>query len=107
MTKRSKPASGHDDPPLGKLLRTPTWAGVHKGDPVEVMGTHLRSAEWEFVAHVRNVRTGDEWIEVVGGRRGDRTPRSFSPDRVFAPAPKQGRRSPRASLADQPMLPLD
>ena len=73
---------------------------------VEVSGTRLRSAKWEFVAHVQNVVTGDEWIDVVGGRSGDRTLRSFPPERVFAPAGKLGRRQPRPSLADAPRLPL-
>ena len=67
----------------------------------------LRSAQWQFVAHVRNTNTGDEWIDVVGGRPGDRKLRSFSPDRVFAPAAGQGRRNARASLADEPMLPFN
>lgn len=34
-----------------------------------------------------NTDTGDEWIEVVGGKPGDRSVRSFRPDRVF---PYQG-----------------
>ena len=92
---------------LGNLYRSIVWAGLHKGDPVEVTDTRLRGANWEFVAHVRNVATGDEWIEVVGGRSGDRKLRSFSPERVFAPASKPRARAPRASLAEQPMLPLD
>ncbi len=69
-------------------------------------GTRLRSAKWEFIADVRNVVTGDEWIEVVGGKSGDRKLRSFQPERVFAPATKHPRRSPRSSLADEPRLPL-
>lgn len=76
-----------------------------KGDAVEVSDTRLRSATWQFVAHVRNVVTGDEWIEVVGGRAGDRTLRSFPASRVFAPT-KKGRGAPRASLAEAPRLPL-
>lgn len=71
-----------------------------------MIDTGLRSATWEFVAHVRNLVTGDEWIEVVGGKDGDRALRSFRPERVFAPAHKQGRRGPRSSLADEPRLPL-
>ncbi len=79
---------------------------MRRGEAVEVIDTGLRSAKWEFVAHVRNLVTGDEWIEVVGGKQGDRVLRSFRPERVFAPAHKQGRRGPRSSLADEPRLPL-
>ena len=88
-----------------RLQRKSEWAGVHKGETVEVIDTGLRSAKWEFVAHVRNLATGDEWIEVVGGKDGDRVLRSFRPERVFAPA-QQGRRGPRSSLVDEPRLPL-
>jgi len=80
---------------------------MHKGDAVEVSDTRLRSATWQFVAHVRNVATGDEWIEVVGGRSGDRKLRSFPPSRVFAPTTKSRRRDAPVSLADAPRLPLD
>jgi hypothetical protein len=88
------------------LRREPEWAGVRRGETVEVTDTGLRSAKWEFVAHVRNLTTGREWIEVVGGKDGDRVLRSFRPERVFAPAHKQARRGPRASLADEPRLPF-
>ena len=90
----------------GKLRREPVWAGVAKGELVDVADTGLRSATWEFVAHVRNLETGDEWIEVVGGKDGERVMRSFRPERVFAPAGKGDRRGPRSSLADAPRLPL-
>jgi hypothetical protein len=93
--------------PSGNLVRTSTWAGLQKGDAVAVSDTKLRSASWQFVAHVRNVATGDEWIEVVGGRSGDRSLRSFPPSRVFAPTKKGRRSSPPVSLADAPRLPLD
>ncbi len=107
MTTRRKHAPDTTCHQLGNLQRSFAWAGLHKGDPVEVSGTRLRAANWEFVAHVRNIATGDEWIEVVGGRSGDRKLRSFGPERVFAPAAKQRKRVTRASLAEQPMLPLD
>ncbi len=76
---------------------------MKKGDRVEVDGTGLRSAEWEFVAHVTNTKTGEDWVEVVGGARGDRKVRSFAPGRIFAPD-GGGRRGP--SLAEAPRLPL-
>jgi hypothetical protein len=58
---------------------------------------------WEFRAHTRNDRTGDESIEVVGGRLPDRRVRSFRPDQVF---PVGGRKGGKPSLADAPQLPL-
>jgi hypothetical protein len=85
------------------LKRTPRWAGLRPGDPVRVTGTRLRGATWSFVAHVANAETGEEWIEVVGGRAGDRAVRSFRLDQVYAPSSRPGR---DPSLADAPGLPL-
>ncbi|MGH9045862.1 MAG: DUF7246 family protein [Acidimicrobiales bacterium] len=62
--------------------------------------TGLRSPSWEFIAHVTNVTTGEQWVEVVGGGSGDRKVRSFAPERIFAPGAKG------LSLADAPQLPL-
>jgi len=106
MTTRRKRVPG---PSAGtaKLQRVSEWAGVSKGETVEIAETGMRSATWEFVAHVRNVATGDEWIEVVGGRPGGRSLRSFPPSRVFAPTKKGRRGGPPVSLADAPQLPLD
>lgn len=86
-------------------MRNEAWAGVRRGDPVTVEGTRLRSATWTFVAHVRNTATDDEWIEVVGGRPGDRNLRSFRPDQVYPPR-AGGRASGAPSLAQAPQLPL-
>lgn len=98
----------------GRLVRTADWAGLRSGDAVTVEGTRLRGARWEFVAHVRNRATGAEWIEVVGGRGGDRTLRSFDPGQVYPaigrPVRSAGRHRSGAgrmpSLADAPQLPL-
>jgi hypothetical protein len=99
ITRRQRtPTPSHD-----RLQRASSWAGVKKGDAVEVDGTGLRSAEWEFVAHVTNTETGEDWVEVVGGARGDRKVRSFAPGRIFAPDNGK-RRGP--SLAEAPRLPL-
>ena len=72
--------------------------------------TNLRGASWTFVAHVRNTRNDTEWVEVVGGRPGERTVRSFDPDRIFAPTSKGHRSggvpSGELPLADAPQLPL-
>ena len=108
MTVRRKQRADDPSQPAGHPVRTSEWAGLHKGDAVDVSDTRLRSASWQFVAHVRNVASGDEWIEVVGGRSGDRKLRSFPPSRVFAPT-KKGRRGgpPPVSLADAPRLPLE
>lgn len=72
-------------------------------------GVHERSARWTFVAHVSNTRTGDEWVEVAGGRPGTHAVRSFRPDQIFpATAPKggAGRSGAGPSLADAPRLPF-
>ena len=88
---------------MAELRRSLRWAGLSPGDPVQVDGTRLRGATWEFVAYVQNALTGEEWVEVVGGRRGDRAVRSFRPQQLYAPTARPGRDS---SLADAPGLPL-
>jgi hypothetical protein len=85
------------------LHRASRWAGLSPGDPVRVEGTRIRSASWTFVAHVTNGETGEVWVEVVGGRPGDRKVRSFRPDQLYAPSGRPGR---DPSLADAPGLPL-
>lgn len=89
--------------PPADLRRSTRWAGLRPGDPVLVVGTHLRGASWTFVAHVINTETHEEWIEVVGGRSGDRKVRSFRPDQLYATSSRPGR---DPSLADAPGLPL-
>ena len=93
------------EPPAAesRLVRSATWAGLQRGDPVAITGSSRR-ATWAFVAHVRNRGTGDEWVEVVGGRAGEHMVRSFPPDQVFPPGNRPG--STTASLADAPQLPL-
>jgi hypothetical protein len=88
---------------VAELRRTTQWAGLRPGDPVQVEGTRLRGASWEFVALVTNEQTGEVWVEVVGGRAGDRAVRSFQPDRLYPPRARPGR---DPSLADAPGLPL-
>ena len=89
--------------PEARLARSTTWAGLRRGDPVVITGSPRR-ASWAFVAHVRNRSTGEEWVEVVGGRVGEHMVRSFRPDQVFPPGGRPG--SDTASLADAPQLPL-
>lgn len=99
--------AGHPAPPAAAHLeRSTEWAGVRAGDPVEVAGVRARTTTWSFLAHVKNVRTGDEWVEVVGGRAGSRSVRSFRPEQIFAPSAGASRRAPRAPLSDAPRLPL-
>ncbi len=88
---------------MADLRRTTRWAGLSPGDPVRVVGTRLRGASWEFVAHVTNDETGESWVEVVGGRAGDRAVRSFRPAQLYAPDARPGR---DPSLADAPGLPF-
>lgn len=88
----------------GHLRRSSRWAGLRKGDPVVVTDTKLRGASWEFVAHVANLQSGEEWVEVVGGRPGDRKVRSFDPARVHPPTSRRG--PPGPSLAEAPQLPF-
>jgi hypothetical protein len=78
---------------------------------VVVGGLSLRGAIWEFRAHVVNTKNGTESIEVVGGRPGDRSIRSFGPERIFAVTSKRTPRSAstdagQLSLAEEPQLPL-
>lgn len=104
MAPRSRRVPG--PVPSGHLARSEAWSGLHPGDPVEVDGTRLRSAVWAFVAHVRNTATGDEWIEVVGGRPGDHKIRSFRPEQVYPPRAGAAKSSRAPSLAQAPRLPL-
>jgi hypothetical protein len=89
---------------VADLRRATQWAGLRAGDPVQVDGTRLRGASWSFVAHVTNGDTGEAWVEVVGGRGGDRAVRSFRPDQVYATSARPGR---DPSLAEAPGLPLE
>lgn len=111
-SRRTPPSASGDDERAdlagdAHLVRCERWAGLRPGDPVAVEGVRARAASWAFLAHVRNARTGDEWVEVVGGRPGDRSVRSFRPEQIFVPHAGDGARArPRLSLAEEPRLPL-
>jgi hypothetical protein len=90
---------------VGNLERSPRWAGLRAGDAVTISEMRLRGATWSFVAHVRNVESGEEWVEVVGGRAGDRATRSFPPERVFPPS-SNASASSDVSYAQAPQLPF-
>ena len=71
----------------------------------------MRGATWEFRAHVVNTKNGTESVEVVGGRPGDRTIRSFEPERIFAATGTRATSAAKAvagqlSLAEAPRLPF-
>ncbi len=89
----------------GHLRRSPAWAGLHQGDPVRIEAPGLGSASWTFVAHVANTETGEETVEVVGGKPGERMVRSFRPEQAF-PVTKHRSKTAAPSLAEAPQLPL-
>ncbi|MHB1718147.1 MAG: DUF7246 family protein [Acidimicrobiales bacterium] len=111
MTSRARRASAASSVPDRAdvhLVRSERWHGLKAGDPVHVTGEPGRGVAFEFVAHVVNTRSGAEWIEVVGGRSGERAFRSFDPERIYPPASsRRSGRAARPSLATAPQLPLD
>lgn len=91
----------------GALLRSTRWHGVTEGDAVVVNGPKERRQHWRFVAHVINEATGDEWVEVRGGRVGESKGRAFHPDVIFPSGSRKGARVVGLSLASAPQLPLE
>lgn len=91
----------------GHLTRSIRWAGLTPGDAVVVGGVKELRQSWVFVAHVRNTRTDEEWVEVRGGRKGEFKSRAFRPEMIFAMASKKGGRVIGASLARAPQLQFD
>jgi hypothetical protein len=91
----------------GLIVRTTAWHGVRSGDFVVVNGSKERRQQWTFVAHVVNEATGDEWIEVRGGRVGEMKGRSFRPEMIYPLGSKKGARVVGLSLATAPQLALD
>jgi hypothetical protein len=84
------------------IVRHATWAGLRAGDRVEIDDARARRGSFEFVAFVEHRQNGSSWVEVVGGRRGDRKLWSFRPEQVYAP----GARGKGPSLDEAPRLPL-
>ncbi len=103
MTTRRR--RGPEDETPSHLRRSQSWAGLRAGDPVRIEGVRLRSASWTFLAHVVNTTTGEQWVEVAGGRPGDRKLRSFRLEQVF-PAGRGRTARAAAPLAEAPQLPL-
>jgi hypothetical protein len=95
------------------LVRSEAWNGLKRGDPVVVSGLAMRGADWKFRAHVLNRHNGTESVEVVGGRPGDHSIRSFDPGRIFAVTGRsrsgagRGAGAGELSLAEAPQLPLE
>jgi hypothetical protein len=85
------------------VRRSSTWAGVKAGDPVVIDDPRAKRASFEFVAFVEHGSNGESWVEVVGGKRGDRKLWNFRPDQVF---PKSAK-SNAPSLDAAPQLPLE
>lgn len=90
----------------GNLERSSRWAGVQAGDEVIVDGVKERRQQWVFVAHVRNVATQDEWVEVRGGRSGEAKGRSFRPELIYPGGAKRGSRLVGLPLCFAPKLPI-
>ena len=87
-------------------MRTSAWHGLRAGDPVVVDDDRARVHSWVFVAHARNESTGEEWVEVRGGRAGESKGRAFAPGRIFPLGARRGRWVEGPSLADAPRLDL-
>jgi hypothetical protein len=90
----------------GSLVRSSQWNGVREGDAVVVNTPKERRQHWTFVAFVVNEASGDEWVEVRGGRVGEAKGRSFRPDLIFPQEARKGARVLGLSLATAPKLPL-
>jgi hypothetical protein len=90
----------------GPLTRSTKWAGLNHGDAVVVDGVKERRQHWVFLAHVLNEETGDEWVEVRGGRVGEAKGRSFRPELIYPAGARKGARLVGQSLAIAPQLPI-
>ena len=90
----------------GQLVRSSQWAGLRAGDVVVVDGTKERRQHWVFVAHVRNESTGEEWVDVRGGRTGEMKGRSFRPELIYPGGARRGARLVGLPLALAPQLAL-
>lgn len=71
-----------------------------------VNGARERRQAWVFVAHVVNEQTGEEWVEVRGGRSGESKGRSFRPELIYPASARRGGRLQGLSLGVAPQLPL-
>lgn len=90
----------------GQIVRTNAWHGVRFGDHVVVSSPKELRHTWTFVAHVLNEATGEEWVEVRGGRVGEAKGRSFRPELIYPSGARKGSRVVGPSLAAAPQLAL-
>jgi len=93
-------------PVRARLVRDVHWAGLAPGDAVVVDRPKERRSTFAFVAFVRNTDTGDEWVEVRGGRNGEMRDRSFSAESVYPASARKGPRLVGAPLMMAPQLPF-
>ena len=92
--------------PTSRFHRSTTWQGLVAGDPVAVNVERETRANFEFVAHVTNPDTGDEWIELRGGKAGESRIRSFRPETVYLRSARKGNKFVGLSLSVAPCLPF-
>lgn len=90
-----------------KLVRSTSWAGVREGEPVVVAIARERRRQWVFAAHVKNVVSNEEWIEVRGGRTGEAITRSFRAELIFPKSSKSVPRKNEWSFFDAPRFSFD
>jgi hypothetical protein len=91
----------------GDVVRSKAWNGVRSGDAVVVNGAKERRQHWTFVAFAVNEATGEEWVEVRGGRTGESKGRSFRPELIFPSGSRKGSQVVGLSLATAPQLALE
>ncbi|HUY43803.1 MAG TPA: hypothetical protein VMU98_08580 [Acidimicrobiales bacterium] len=89
------------------VVRSACWQGVRRGDFVAVNAERERRGQWEFVAFARNENTGEEWVEVRGGRVGESKGRAFRPELIFPVNARRGSRFIGLSLRDAPQFALE
>ena len=90
--------------PDGSITRTNTWNGVETGEPVRVNVPRELRLQWVFIAHGRNEATGEEWVEVRGGRPGESKRRAFRTELIYPVSSKRGSKLVGPSLEAAPRL---
>ncbi len=98
-----------DDQPTIRagIVRHVRWQGLRSGDPVAVNADREYRRSWTFVAFARNERTGEEWVEVRGGRVGESKGRAFRPELIYPTNARRGARFKGLSFRDAPQLGFD
>ncbi|MCU1362969.1 MAG: hypothetical protein JWM55_797 [Acidimicrobiaceae bacterium] len=91
----------------GTVVRSKAWNGVRYGEAVVVNAPRERRQHWTFVAFAVNEATGEEWVEVRGGRSGESKGRSFRPELIFPLGSRKGSKIVGLSLASAPQLALE